>query len=37
MFIENYCMEFMIVQVMANITLLSTILSLIIPYFFFVF
>ena len=37
MFIKIYCMNFMILQVMVCITLKSTILSLIIPYFFFVF
>ena len=37
MFIKNYCMEFMILQVMVCITLYCTVLSLIIPYFFFVF
>ena len=37
MFIKKYCMEFMILPVMVCITLKSTTLSLIIPYFLFVF
>ena len=37
MFIKNCCIEFMILQVMVCIALLSTILSLKILYLFFVF